>query len=435
MRQVYAAGEPAILPDRPVPAHPARAGAVGCRRAGIGAEVAQREPGVERSGGLGGAAERVHRQLTGGPPTRGRRALVWGLVALAMVVAIASSLTVWVERQVLDTDNWVDASSQLLADDEVRALVANQLVDALFSEQDVQRAIAGRLPPRLEGLAAPAAGLVRQAAVPAAETLLERPRVQQLWESANRVTHNELVAILRGNEDGAVTTTTGGDVVLDLGPLVERLGQELGLRVALEQTTGEIVIAESEQLSEAQDAVAVIDTLSVLALIAVIALLVVAVYLAAGFRREVLRGIGAGLVGVGVLLLVVLRLVGDALIEEFTDAITRPAGIRVWAIGTELLRDIAMAFVAYGIVLVLGALLAGPTRPARWIRRLLAPAMRDRPVIIYSAVGLIFLLVLLWGPTEGTRSTLGVLVLAALTALGAWALRRQTLREFPPARA
>lgn len=388
---------------------------------------------MERSGGFGEAAGRVHRRLTGGPPTRGRRVLAWSLVALAMVLVIASSLTVWVERQVLDTDNWVDVSSELLADDEVRALVANRLVDALFSEQDVQRAIGGRLPPQLEGLAAPAAGLVRQAAVPAAETLLERPRVQQLWASANRVTHNALVAILRGNEDGAVTTT-GGDVVLDLGPLVERLGQELGLQVALEETTGEIVIAESEQLSAAQDAVSVIDTLSVLALIAVIALLVVAVYLAAGFRREVLRGIGAGLLGVGLLLLVVLRLVGDAVIGEFTDAITRPAGFRVWVIGTELLRDIALALVAYGIVLVLGALLAGPTRPARWIRRLLAPTMRDRPVILYGAVGLIFLLVLLWGPTGGARSTLGVLVLAALTALGAWALRRQTLREFrsPP---
>jgi hypothetical protein len=386
---------------------------------------------VERSEGFGAAVERFHHRLTGGPPTRGRRILVWGLVALALVLVLAGSLTVWVERQVLNTDNWVATSSKLLADDDIRDLVAADLVDSLFAQEDIEQAIAARLPSQLDGLAAPTAGLVRQAALPAAENLLERPRVQQLWADANRVAHTALVAILEGNE-GGVLTTTGGDVVLDLGELVDRLAQELGLNVQLDPDAGQIQIADSQQLAQAQDAVSIIDPLSILILIAVFVLLIVAVYLASGFRRETLRGIAVGLILVGVLLLVVQRLVGNALVDELTSEVTRPAGFRVWVIGTALLRDICIALVAYGIVLLLGVLLAGPTRPARWIRRKLAPTLRERPWAAYGVVALVFLLVLLWGPGEATRQVVGVIILAVLVGLGVWALRRETLKEFPP---
>ncbi len=377
-----------------------------------------------------GSARSLHHRLTDGPPTRRRRILVWGLVALAFVLVLAASLTIWVQRQALDTDNWVETSSELLADDEVRALVAAELVDSLFAQQDVEQAIADRLPPELDRLAAPAAGLVRQAAVPAAENLLERPRVQELWANANRLAHTQLVAVLEGNEGGAITTT-GGEVVLDLGELVQRLADQLGLSVQLEEDAGQIVIAESDQLAAAQDAVSIIDPLSIFILIAVFVLLILAVYLAAGFRREALRGIAVGLILVGLVLLVLVRLLGDALVEALTTDVSRQAGTQVWAIGTALLRDISIGLVAYGIVLLLGVLLAGPTRPARWIRRKLAPTLRERPWLAYGAVALVFLLVLLWGPSGATREIVGLVVLAALVGLGVWALRRETLREFP----
>ena len=385
---------------------------------------------MEGSGGFGGTVKRWHHQLTDGPPTRGRRVLVWCLVALALILILVASLTVWVERQALDTDNWVETSSELLADDEVRAVIASDLVDALFAQEDVEQRIASRLPPQLEGLAAPAAGLVRQAAVPAAENLLQRPRVQQLWENANRVAHTALVAVLKGNE-GGVLTTTGGDVVLDLGELVDRLAQELGLNVQLDPDAGQIQIADSQQLAAAQDAVKIIDALSILILIAVVVLLVVAVYLASGFRRETLRGIAWGLIVVGLVLLVVQRLVGNALVDSLTSEATREAGFRVWLIGTALMRDICIALIVYGLVLLLGVFLAGRTRWARWLREKSAPVMRDHPILAYAAVALVFLLILLWSPLNSQRGIWGTLLLAVLVGLGVWALRRQTVKEFP----
>ncbi len=394
--------------------------------------VNDEEVGVEGSGGFGGTVSRWHHQLTDGPPTRGRRILVWCLVALAMILVVVCSLTIWVQRQALDTDNWVNLSTELLANDDVRETISVRLVDALYEQTDVQQQLSERLPPPLDRLAAPAAGLVREAAVNAADSLLQRPRVQELWADANRAAHERLVAILREDSDRLIQSTQG-QVVLDLNPLVVQLNEQLGLNVSLPEGAGTYVIAESDQLAAAQTAVGIIDPLSILIIIAVLVLLAAAVYLAAGFRREALRAIAFSLIVIGLVLLVVRRLAGTALVEELTTDINRSTGWTVWILGTSLLRDIAVAILVYGIVLLLGVLLAGPSRWATWIRAKLAPVMRERPVIVYGAVALIFLLVLLWSPTDSDRGIWGTLVLAALVALGVWAYRRQTLKEFPAA--
>ena len=87
-----------------------------------------------------------------------------------------------------------------------------------------------------------------------------------------------------------------------------------------------------------------------------------------------------------------------------------------------------VASVAYGILVVAGAWLAGPMQPAVRIRRVLAPYLAS-PWATYGAVAVVVLLVLLWGPTEGTRRVLPALVLLALLVGGVEALRRQVRAE------
>ena len=103
----------------------------------------------------------------------------------------------------------------------------------------------------------------------------------------------------------------------------------------------------------------------------------------------------------------------------------------VWSIGTSLLYNIAGAMIVYGIVIVAAAWLAGSTRPATAVRKLLAPSLRDRPAVAYSVVGAALLLVVLWGPLPAFRNIWWILVFAALLALGVTLLRRQAAVEFP----
>jgi hypothetical protein len=67
------------------------------------------------------------------------------------------------------------------------------------------------------------------------------------------------------------------------------------------------------------------------------------------------------------------------------------------------------------------------------LRRWMAPMINEKPGVAYGIAGAIFLLALLWGGTHALRVWWGILLLGGLLALGVWALRRQTLEEFPSA--
>jgi hypothetical protein len=145
------------------------------------------------------------------------------------------------------------------------------------------------------------------------------------------------------------------------------------------------------------------------------------------------RAAGLSFIFAGAVALVVRALVGNAVVDELArTAAMQPAIEDVWRVGTSFLVGVATATIAYGALAVAGAWLAGPTRYAVRARTLLAPFLRD-PRITYGAVAAVVLLVLLWGPTEGTRRPLPALILVVLLLAGVEALRRQVLREVPEA--
>jgi hypothetical protein len=103
----------------------------------------------------------------------------------------------------------------------------------------------------------------------------------------------------------------------------------------------------------------------------------------------------------------------------------------IWSLETSVMRDIAVILVVYGALVILATVLAGPNRPAVAVRRWLAPSFRHHPIVVWTAALFVFLILLAWGPAAGNRQLLGVVILAATTAVAIEALRRETLREFP----
>jgi hypothetical protein len=362
------------------------------------------------------------------------------LIVLAALIGFVSALTIWVKRQALETDKWVATSSRLLEDDEIREALSIYLVDQLYANVDVAAELQQKLPPNVKPLAGPIAGGLRELSIRAADNLLARPAVQTLWREANRRAHEQLIDVVEGHTDRLVTTN--GDVVLDLRPLIEQLGDRIGLGAKLQERlgpdAGKIVIMHSDQLDAAQKGVKIIRALSEFLALIVIALFALAVYLAAGRRRETLRNVGTAFVVVGVLLLVVRKIAGNWIVDTLTNNQAAEAPARqTWLIGTDLLAGVAWTAIIYGLIVMAAAILAGPTRAATWSRSHLAPTMRDRPGLVYAVVGLVYLLVILWGPTPAFRNVLWILIFGALIALGTEAFRRLTVREFPgaPARA
>jgi hypothetical protein len=357
----------------------------------------------------------------------------WALVVLATVIALVAALNVWVKRQALSTDNWTNASTQLLQNDQIRSALSIYLVDQLYQNVNVSQRLEQRLPPALQPLAPQISLGLEQVAIRATDQLLARPRVQQLWKEANRRAHKLFLAVLDGHNQTLLSS--GGNVVLNLQPILQKLAQQTGLgsRLAgnLPSDAGKITIMKGNQLDTARKTVKVVRVMSYFLLFLVIALYALAIWIARGRRRTILLAAGIGVLTVGLLLLVIRRYAGDYLVSALTSNDSdKHAVTAAWAIGTQLLRNVGINAVIYGLGIIFAAWIAGPSRLATWSRRVLAPTMREHPLVIYGAVTVALFLVLIAGPTDAQR-IFPLLVLFAFAFVGTEYLRRQTAREFP----
>jgi hypothetical protein len=359
----------------------------------------------------------------------------WVLVVVAAVIGLVSALNVWVKRQALNTDNWTNASSQLLENDKIRGALSVYLVDQLYQNSNVTQRLQQRLPPALDPLAPQISLGLQQFAVRATDELLARPRVQQLWKEANRRAHKLFIAVLDGKK--GILVSSGGNVVLNLQPILKQLAEETGLGSRLEgrlpPDAGKITVMKGNQLDVARKTVKVVRVMSYFLFFLMLVLYGAAMWIARGRRRTLLMGAGVSVLVVGLLILVIRRYAGDYLVNALTTG-TDPkhAVTAAWAIGTQLLRNVGINAVIYGLGIMFAAWIAGPSRPATWVRRELAPTMRDRPVVIYGAVAVVLFLVLITGPTDAQR-IFPLLILFCFAFAGTEILRRQTAREFPAA--
>jgi len=363
-----------------------------------------------------------------------RRVAIWALIVLASLIALISVLAVWTDRQMLNNSAWNDATKEAIADPAVQDALSVYLVNQLYDNVDVSGQLEQKLPPNVKPLAGPISAALRQPTANGIEFLLGRPRVQQLFVNASAVAHQKLVNVLE-NKTGFGISTGNGAVTLDLHELIVELGQELGISsAALDKVpadAGVITLLDSDQLSAAQTAVHAVQLASAWLAVLVFVLFGLAIYLARGSRRARLRDVGWAFVLIGLLVLIIRRLGGNWVIGSLVDPEFERSGHRLWLIWTEILGHTGRALVFYGLVVVIGAALAGPTRAAVATRRSLAPAFRERPAMVWGAVAGAYLLLVLWAPTYALTRPLWILVFGILIAVGVELLARQSEREFP----
>jgi hypothetical protein len=357
------------------------------------------------------------------------------LVVLASVLAFAAILAVWANRQVLNTDNWTRTSTQLLDDRVIRDQLAVYLVDQLYANVDVAAEIREALPERLQPLAGPAAGGLRDLAERAARETLSRPRAQALWADANRQAQLALLRVLEG--EGEAVSTENGDVVLDLSVLLQQMQERVGIggRLAerLPASAAQFTVMPADRLESAQRGLNLLRGLPIVLVGLSLALFGLALAIAPGWRRQALRAYGIGFVLAGAAALLAQGQAGEALVNALVaTAAAEPAATNAWTISTALLVEAAWATIFYGVFMVIAAWLAGPSRPAVAVRRGVAPFV-SHPAAAYGALAVFVAVLLWWAPTPATRDPALALLLIVLLAAGTEALRRQLVREHPDA--
>ncbi|MGE5273486.1 MAG: hypothetical protein ACM3QU_06970 [Verrucomicrobiota bacterium] len=363
-------------------------------------------------------------------PSRTRIILARTLTVIGILLVVVSALANYVKREALDSSQFHSTSRRLVADETIRDQVALTLVDRLYANTDVVANLQEKLPENLRPLAVPIAGVVRNAADSAAKELLSRPRVQELFVNAASRAQKAFIAVLDGKE--GTLSTTNGNVVLDLRPILTRLGERFDVvQEKVPPDAGQITILQSDQLKTGQRLVRALRFVAswiwALALIAWAA----AIWIARGRRRLEVRAIAIGFVAAGFLILIVRGLSERYFVNHLikSDSV-RPSGQHAFQIITGLLKGAGWTAVIVGVVALVGVWLCGPGRRAGQVRQFLAPYLSGAGAYAATIGG--YLLLLWWRPTPQFGYWLNVLIFFVLLMIGTEVLRRRLARERPP---
>lgn len=366
-------------------------------------------------------------------PRKQHRTLVTVLIVLATVIGIVSVFALWSERQLMEQNTWSDTSQELIENGDIQNALANFIVTEIYDNVDVEQSLADRLPPTLTPLAPTAATALRQPAESVATKALGQPKVQGLFVKASDTTHEKLIQLIE--DKGEFVSTSGGSVTLDLQSLLTSVTSELGFGSKavskLPADTASIEIMQSTELSEVQTGVKALNTAAWFLTALTFLLFAAAIFLGRGRRRETIRSVGVSLLFIGLVVLFARSVAAKEIVSSLSGSATNDAAVSsAFGIITSLLRDTGQSILIYGIVIVLAAWFAGPSRWAVSARRAVTPSLRQ-PQYAFGGLALVLIVLFWWGPLVATQRLIPSLLLILLSAIGVEALRRQVVRESP----
>jgi hypothetical protein len=314
------------------------------------------------------------------------------LGALAIVALLATTVAVWAQATVFDSDKAADIVGDALAEPEVQAALADYVTEQVFSAVDVDAAVTGTLPENLVRLAPTIAAGLQTAVERAVTRALASPEVQNVITRLVERAHSRAMEVLQGDGLSGAISAVEGEVTINLLPVVERgltRLQDLGLFddleipdlsaegdpdeqiAALEQATGrdlpddfgQLVVYQSDQLADrqaslesAQQALALAKrAIWMLAILTTV--LFAATLLVARDRWRAALGLGLG----GVVAMVIARSIVNRVVEEAPEIAAKQGGrVAISAIvdgaSTSLQRLAAVILLAAAAVTVFAML-------------------------------------------------------------------------------
>ena len=349
-------------------------------------------------------------------------------MVVGVVLLVVSLLANWVKREALDPETFGETSQELIAHPDIQEQLAATMVEQLYANVDVAARLEERLPENLQSLAAPIAGISREAIDRAARELLERPRVQTLFVGSASLAQAQVVRVLEG--ETTRLSTEDGTVVLDLRPLVVQLGDRFGFLGDVDETlppdAAQVVILESDELDTAQDATQLLKVIADWVWIPALLAFAGALWLVPGRRRKEMRAIGIGLIVAGAAVLVIRRVAGSYIVDGLVESDSvRPAVAAFWQILSDGLAEGAWVGIVLGVIVTLGAWITGEGERARSVRRAAGPWLA-RPGLAWGVFAAVLLLVIWALPLH---RLLVAAILLVLASIGFEIARRQTVAE------
>ena len=265
-----------------------------------------------------------------------------------------------------------------------------------------------------------------------------------IWAQVNTIAHQAVVKVLSGQGGGALSNTSNGEIVLNLGPIVAQVKQDLlarGFSLAsnIPPVSPTLALFQAKDLGKAQAGYRLITTLKIVLPILVLVLLGAGVWVARGRRNALVRA-GLGLAA-SMLVLAIGLLIARSIYLSSVPSNVLPADAAAAAFDAmvHFIKEGLRAVLALGLVVAIGAYFTGPSRAAiatrsglksgiEWIRHYgerrgvsTGPVGEwtylHRTLLRIGAVALIALILVFWGQPTALLIILLVVILLVLLGL------------------
>lgn len=307
------------------------------------------------------------------------------LLLAALLLAPLAVFASWIATTVSDTDRYVETVAPLASEPAVQDVLIDRLTNRVVENVDVEAVTdslaqglreAGASPRVVEGadaLAGPLRAAVRSVVDRTVSRVITSDAFQQTWESANREAHDAVLKVLTG-EGGGVVQAKGENIELNVGEVVDRVQKRLvdagfDQAAAIPDSDRTITLFRSEELSQAQDAMRLLDIVGTWLPVVTVVLAALAVFTAPS-HRVMLMITATGMGVVMVLLLVGLAVARRVYLDSVpTSTLPPDAAAAIYDTFVRFLRDSTRTLLVVCVITALAAYLYGPGRLARVVRR------------------------------------------------------------------
>jgi len=329
---------------------------------------------------------------------RWRRPLTVFLTVVAALSLVLAVTATWVRTTLFDTDEFVSAVAPLPEEEPIRGLLAARIADDVSQLIDFSNVLDNTLGGVGSFLAGPLESATNGFIEDAANSAIASPAFDQLWEATVRVSHDNLVRVLKDDADNV--TTVDGQVVLDLVPLInnaiaeasktspqlfggaitipemtaaevadaeQRLADALGIEIPA--NFGQVPLFSESSLDGVQGVVRLLDT-GVIALWVIFGLSVVGALVASTGRRRTIAVLGVTTTVVAGAIWLIREPVEQGILSQVGDAAGKEAAqIFIEAVLWQNLGRLIWVLVIVAGLAAATAFLVGPSSTAVSIRR------------------------------------------------------------------
>jgi hypothetical protein len=301
------------------------------------------------------------------------------LIVLGCVLAPVAVLGVWAGNQVSDTGQWVATVQPLIHDPAIQNVltdrITNEITSRLNITGNVNQAAAQlnskgltRIGSLLTTFGPQIASSVTGFIHSTVHTVIASQAMANAWVQVNTVAHQALVNLLSGRGNGALSTSNG-QIVLNLGPLITVAKQDLvargfSLANSIPNVNPTVPLFEAKNLGQAQSGYRLISNLPIIAPIVVLVLLGAGVCVARG-RRRALVGAGLGLAASMLVLAIGLLIARSIYLSSVpSNVLPSDAAAAVWDAFVHFLKVGLRVVLLVGLVVAIGAYFTGPSHTA-----------------------------------------------------------------------